>query len=64
MLDVIKIGLINARLNISASLDTPNEIVHQDIYLRAKMEIIEDLLEYDKTQTELARERQAKSPKE
>lgn len=63
VLEHVKIGLINSRLEINADLDNPLDLVRQDIYLRAKLEVVEDLLGYDAVQTELARERQKKQPR-
>ena len=48
VLEHIKFTAINARLNISLSdFNRANDLMEQDIYFRAKLELLEDLLTYD-----------------
>lgn len=45
---------VNARLNISLTdFNRAHDLLEQDIYLRAKLELIEDLLQYDNARMEM-----------
>lgn len=47
MLEVIKLSLVNERLNLSSGFENPHTLVAEDIGVRSKLDLIEDLLNYD-----------------
>jgi hypothetical protein len=58
ILQHVKALAINERLNIAADLNNPLELVRGDIYCRAKLELLEDLLQMD----ELLQQQEAAEP--